>query len=114
MRATLTDASLARYAGRFVWLELNFDSATNQAFLTRHGVTYTPSFFILDGGDERAAATQLGAMSLRELVTFLERGEAGFLAKIKLPQDIALTKGDELLGRGQYREAADLLRQALS
>ena len=114
MRATLSDASLARYAGRFVWLELNFDSPANQAFLTRHGVTYTPSFFILDGADERAAATQLGAMNLRELLTFLERGEAGFLAKIKLPQDIALTKGDELLGRGQYREAAELLRQALN
>jgi tetratricopeptide (TPR) repeat protein len=114
MRATLADASLARYAGQFVWLELNFDSAANQAFLTRHGVTYTPSFFILDGADERAAATQLGAMNLRELLAFLERGEAGFLAKTKRPQDVTLTKGDELLGRGQYREAAELFRQALN
>ena len=114
MRATLTDASLARYAGRFVWLELNFDSPANQEFLTRHGVTYTPSFFVLDGADERASASQLGAMNLRELIAFLERGEAAFLAKAKLPQDIALAKGDELLGRGQYREAAESLREALN
>ena len=113
MRVTLTDSALARYAGRFVWLELNFDSPANQEFLTVHAVSYTPSFYILDPTDEHPLATQLGAMNLRELLAFLERGETSFLEKVKSPQDIALQKGDELLNRAQFVEAAKLFSEAL-
>jgi thioredoxin-like negative regulator of GroEL len=113
MRVTLTDSALARYAGRFVWLELNFDSPANQEFLTIHAVSYTPAFYILDPTDEHPLATQLGAMNLRELLAFLERGETSFLAKVKSPQDIKLQKGDELLNRGQFTEAAELFGEAL-
>ena len=35
MRDTLADASLARYAGQFVWLELDFDKPENEAFRFR-------------------------------------------------------------------------------
>ena len=42
MRVTLSDPSLARQAGRFVWLELNYDDEGNQPFLARHGVQETP------------------------------------------------------------------------
>jgi tetratricopeptide (TPR) repeat protein len=114
MRATLADASLIRYAGRFVWLELDFDNPANQQFLARHGVSYTPSFFVLDPGDEHAAATQLGAMSLPELLAFLDRGEASFLAKTKTPADAALAQGDALLGLGQSAAAAARYREAVS
>jgi tetratricopeptide (TPR) repeat protein len=113
MRATLTDAMLLRYAGRFVWLELNFDAPANQAFIARNGVTYTPSFFILDPADEHALATQLGAMNLRELLAFLDRGESGFLAKEKTPANAALAEGDALLGRGESRGAAEKYGEAL-
>src|SRR5450755_659556 len=105
MRATLADASLARYAGRFVWLELDFDKPANQAFLLRHHVTYTPSFFILDPADERATATQLGGMTLAELGGFLEQGERGVTAKAMTPAGAALARGDALLGRGRTAEA---------
>src|ERR1041385_3321143 len=113
MRVTLTDSALARYAGRFVWLELNFDSPPNQEFLTVHAVAYTPSFYILDPTDQHPLATQLGAMNLRELLAFLDRGETSFLAKVRSPQDIALSRGDELLGRAQFTEAAKLFGEAL-
>ena len=113
MRVTLTDSALARYAGRFVWLELNFDSPANQEFLRVHAVSYTPSFYILDPNDEHPLAAQLGAMNLRELLAFLERGETSFFAKVKSPQDIKLQKGDELVNRGQFTEAAKLFGEAL-
>ncbi len=58
MRATLADAALARYAGRFVWLKLDFDRPENGAFIERHGTSYTPSFYVLDSAGERATATQ--------------------------------------------------------
>jgi tetratricopeptide (TPR) repeat protein len=107
MRATLADASLARFAGRFVWLELNFDKPVNQPFIVRHGVAYTPSFFVLDPADERATVTQLGGMTLPELNQFLERGENLALSgRTKTPADASITKGDEMLARGRFAEAA--------
>jgi len=113
MRATLADAGLARYAGRFVWLELDFDKPENQEFLARHGVTYTPSLFVLDPADERATATQLGGLTLSELTAFLERGERGVIGRAKTPADAALARGDEMLARGQNVEAVEAYRAAL-
>ena len=75
MRDTLTDARLARYAGQFVWLELNFDRPENQDFLARHAVLNTPSFFIIDPVSGRVMATQVTAMTFNELTAFLERAE---------------------------------------
>ncbi|MDQ5837864.1 MAG: tetratricopeptide repeat protein [Acidobacteriota bacterium] len=113
MRAELADARLARYAGRFVWLSLNFDKPENQPFLARHGVTYTPAFFVLDPSDERATASQLGGMTLAELTRFLERGERGVLTKPATPADAALARGDELLAQGKYADAASAYSEAL-
>jgi tetratricopeptide (TPR) repeat protein len=113
MRATLADASLARYAGRFVWLDLDYDKPANQAFLARHGATSFPLFFVLDPADEHATATQLGGMTLPELTNFLERGERGVLANSAAPADAALAKGDAALARGRGAEAADAYREAL-
>ncbi|MBZ5537204.1 MAG: tetratricopeptide repeat protein [Acidobacteriia bacterium] len=113
MRATLADASLARYAGQFVWLELNFDKPDNQAFLARHGVMYTPSFFVIDPADERTTATQIGGMTLPELTQFLDHGEHGVIGKAGMPADAALARGDELLAHGQHAEAAAAYREAL-
>ena len=75
MRASLNDPTLAGYAGRFVWLELDFDNPANREFLARYDVTYTPSLFLLDARTERVAAKQLGGMTVHELQSFLERGE---------------------------------------
>jgi predicted negative regulator of RcsB-dependent stress response len=113
MRVTLKDASLVRYAGRFVWLDLNFDGPQNQRFLTSHGVATTPSFYVLDPSDEHATATQLGAMTVPELTGFLDRGEQGVLAKAKTPADVALAQGDALLASAQHAEAAAAYDQAL-
>src|SRR5262249_22541648 len=74
--ATLEDASLARQAGRFVWLELDYDRPENQAFIARQGAAWTPAFYIVDPADERATATHIGGMGLAELDRFLGAGGA--------------------------------------
>ena len=113
MRATLADASLARYAGRFVWLELNFDKPVNQAFLERHGVLYTPSFFVINPVDEQTTVTQIGGMTLPELTQFLDQGAGGVMAKAGMPPNAALARGDEMLARGRHAEAAAAYQEAL-
>jgi len=113
MKAELEDASLARYAGRFVWLELDFDRPANQPFIARHGVTYTPSLFVIDPADERTTAMQLGGLTLPELQQFLIRGERGVMTKARTPADASLARGEAFLGRGQLPEAIAAFRDAL-
>src|SRR5215470_942865 len=116
MRVTLADPSLARYAGQFVWLALDFDKPENEAFLRDHAVAYTPSFYVLEPARDRAVATQLGAMTLSEVVEFLERGRRAFAAGA--PQaagaaDAALARGDQLLATEQLAEAAAAYDEAV-
>lgn len=109
----MKNRDLDRYAGRFVWLELDFDKSANQSFIVRHAVTYTPTLFVFDPTTEEATATQLGGLTLPEIAQFLERGEAGLSARTKSPAGIALARGDEMLGRGRRAEAVVFYRDAL-
>src|SRR5262249_53713179 len=113
MRATLASAALARYAGRFVWLELDFDKPVNEAFIKGHGVTFTPTVLVLDPADERATAAKLGGLTLSELGQFLERGEHGVKERASKPADAALARADEMMGSGRLTDAAAAYREAL-
>lgn len=108
----LAHADLARYAGQFVWLELNYDKPENRGFLTKYGANATPTFFIIDAQDGQVAATQTGAMSLTEFTQFLDRGASGAFAKKQTPADAALRRGDALLS-DKPEEAVKAYREAL-
>lgn len=108
----MQSADLARYAGQFVWLELNFDEAENQAFLSKYGAVSTPTFYIIDPSDGHVAATQAGAMSLAELKQFLDRGARSVFSQIQDTADAALMRGDALIAK-QPNEAATAYREAL-
>src|SRR5262249_25928978 len=96
MRDLIDHTDLTRYAGQFVWLELNYDLPQNGAFLTKFGAMATPLFYVIDPQNEHVVAMQPGAMSLTELTLFLERGASSVHAKNETPADIALAKGDKL------------------
>src|SRR5262249_23803620 len=113
MRVTLSDPSLARQAGRFVWLELNYDAEGNQPFLARHGIAWTPVLLVLDPADERVTATHVGGMSLAELQHFLEQGERGFSATQEKGAAAAASRGDDAVGRGRLAEGVEAYREAL-
>jgi len=112
MRDLLDHADLARYAGQFVWLELNYDDPANRSFMDRFGAQATPLFFVIDPRDEQVTATQPGAMSLEELKQFLERGADGVRAKGQIPAEAALTRGDTLRARAPA-DAAKAYQEAL-
>ena len=112
MRDLLDHADLARYAGQFVWLELNFDAPENRAFFTKYGASSTPTFFVIDPQAERITATQPGAMSLQELTEFLDRGAGGVFPTDEAPAEAALRQGDTLLAL-QPAGAANAYQEAL-
>jgi hypothetical protein len=113
MRATLSDSSLARDAGRFVWLELDYDKPVNQAVIAHRGVVGTPTLYIVDPVTERATATHLGGFTVPELNRFLDEGERVFRGSAKSPADLALAHGDEMLGLGRLPEAAAAYREGV-
>jgi len=113
MRAELADPKLARYAGRFVWLTLDFDKPENGAFITQHGIQGTPAFFVLAPATGDATATEPDAMTLQELIGFLERGESAMKTQAKTPLDAALAHGDELYARNDPAAAVTAYSEAL-
>lgn len=110
----LAHADLARYAGQFVWLELNLDNPQNRFFFANHAVRATPTFFVVDPTSEQVAATQAGAVSLAELKQFLDRGTNEIFAKSHTPADAALARGDSLFAQNDPEDAAKAYAETLT
>lgn len=91
----LAHVDLSRYAGQFVWLELNFDKPENKEFFSRFEASATPTFYVIDG-EGKVLSDQPGAMSEPELRAFLDRGVSLAQAP-QSPADTALEKADALL-----------------
>ncbi len=106
MRAyVFTDTTLARHAGRFVWLEIDNENPGNAAFRKRYPTPGLPTFFVLDAAHETVQLRWLGGLTVGQLHALLDdvsehRGTP--------PQLLArVARGDSLFGAGAYAAAAD-------
>ena len=97
MRTMLAHADLSRYAGQFVWLEVNFDKPQNQDFFSRFEASGTPTFYVINP-EGKLLADQPGAMSETELRSFLDRG-VNLAQNRQTPADAALERADGLFSR---------------
>ncbi len=97
MRTMLLHANLSRYAGQFVWLEMNFDKPENQEFFSRFEASGTPTFYVISA-EGKLLSDQPGAMSEPELRAFLDRG-VSLAENRQTPADAALERADALLSR---------------
>src|SRR5436309_16034495 len=113
MRTMLLHADLSRYAGQFVWLEMNFDKPENQAFFSQFEASGTPTFYVISA-EGKVLADQPGAISEPELTAFLDRG-VGLARNRQTPADAALEKADALLSTKSPEAVAayeEVLRRA--
>src|SRR5437016_1885875 len=107
MRAfVFTDASLARYAGRFVWLSIDIDNATNAAFVEKYRVHAVPTCLVVDPKTESISARFYGGLTVASLERMLDEN-----AK-KKPAD-ALVRADRLAMEGKTADAAKMYNDAL-
>ena len=104
MRTMLAHVDLSRYAGQFVWLEMNFDKPENQKFFTRFAASATPTFYVISA-EGNVLADQPGAMSEAELTAFLNRG-VSLAHNRQTPADVALARADALLSTKSPEAAA--------
>ena len=114
MRAyVLTDASLKKQAGRFVWLSIDTEKETNAPFLAKYPVEVWPTLMVIDAAHEKAVLRWPGSLNAAQLVKLLDDGEraagAGGAAGLG-----ALVRADRLNAEGKKKEAAAAYRAALS
>jgi hypothetical protein len=107
MRATvLTDSALLPHAGRFVWLAIDTDQPGNEAFLRRFPVDTWPTVLVLDAERESVVARSLGAVSVPQLLAFLEQSQRAL--------EEGTARADGLALSGSHAEAAAAYQQVLA
>src|SRR5260370_42278406 len=73
MRAyVFTDATLARYAGRFVWLSVDIDNAANAKFISKYQTPGVPTFFVIDPNAEAVTTRYVGGFTVASLKKLLD------------------------------------------
>jgi len=117
---TMVDDGLKAMAGRFVWLELNTDKATNAEVLARFRVEVWPTYFIVSPDSEAIQARFQGAASVKQFREFLVQGEKGHrearAAAGKLTRNSVgwtVRAGDQAAVAGDYEAAAVAYGSAL-
>ena len=114
MRAfVFTDRSLARHAGRFVWLEIDTEKRENAPFRRRYPVEALPTLFIVDPGEERVALRWVGGASTPSLVKLLDQGAVAVERRGRGASD-PLARADSLYGAGENAAAARAYEEALA
>jgi len=98
----LHGTDFASYAGRFVWLDINFDDTRNEAFLAKHVAAF-PVVSIIDPETEDVTRMWSGTATREQLAAFLD-GKS----------DDALRRGDALLGKGDAAGAVKAYDEALA
>src|SRR5262245_37904416 len=71
-----TDASLARHAGRFVWLDLDGEKSQNASIVKRLKIPAYPTLYVVEPATERVALRWVGAPTVAQLHKLLEDGRA--------------------------------------
>jgi tetratricopeptide (TPR) repeat protein len=114
MRANvLTDAALAKHAGRFVWLSIDTEKAQNGGFLEQFPIENWPSFLVVNSATQSAVLKWLGTATVPQLERLFEDGERAVLAKGSTGSEAALAQADRAYAEGRRTEAARLYQQAL-
>jgi tetratricopeptide (TPR) repeat protein len=118
MRAfVFTNPALTRPAGRFVWLGMNTEKASNASLLKKFPVSAYPTYFIVDSNDETVALRWVGGASVTQILHWLDDGQATIARKHAPPTsdaDRALAEADRLYGAGDNAAAASAYGKALA
>jgi len=101
-----TDASLERYAGRFVWLSINTEDAKNAAFLKRYPIPALPTLLVLDPKQDAVTLRYVGGATVPQLKKLLGEAEQKYRARTQSAADTLLMKADRQSSAGEHGEAA--------
>ena len=113
MRAyVFTDKSLARHAGRFVWLEIDRENAKNSEFRRRFPLAGLPTFAIVDPVREVERVRWVGGLTVSQLHALLDDVSGGGDTPRALL--IQRARADSLYGAPDYAAAAPAYERVLA
>jgi tetratricopeptide (TPR) repeat protein len=101
-----TDASLERYAGRFVWLRINTEAADSAPFLRKFPITALPTTLILGPKGDSALLRYVGGTTVAQLRKMLDDAESTHRAFRSVQSDRLLAEADRLAAGGNHADAA--------
>jgi tetratricopeptide (TPR) repeat protein len=109
-----TDASLERYAGRFVWLSINTEDAKNAAFLKQYPIPALPTLLVLDPKRDTVALRYTGGATAQQLTKLLGEAESVYQSRATSAADNHLARADRLASAGKQKEAASAYEEAIA
>jgi tetratricopeptide (TPR) repeat protein len=109
-----TDASLERYAGRFVWLSINTEDAKNAAFLKQYPIPALPTLIVLDAKRDTVTLRYVGGATVQQLTKLLGEAEKIYQARAVSAADTHLARADRLASSGKQKEAARAYDEAIA
>jgi tetratricopeptide (TPR) repeat protein len=109
-----TDASLERYAGRFVWLSINTEDAKNAAFLRQYPIPALPTLIVLDAKRDAVALRYTGGATVPQLRKLLDESQKIYQDRATSTADTLLAKGDRLASAGKQADAANAYDTAIA
>lgn len=109
-----TDKSLARYAGRFVWLSLNTENAKNAAFLKKWPIPALPTILVLDAKRDAVTLRYIGGATVPQVRSMLDDADKSYRARAQSAADKAVAKADRLAAEGKQEESAKAFEEALA
>src|SRR3954454_18292365 len=69
-----TDKRLERYAGQFVWLQVDIDNTKNAAFLTKYPIPAVPTLMVVDPKKGSGALRSKSGATVPRLTKLLDDG----------------------------------------
>jgi len=109
-----TDASLERYAGRFVWLSINTEDAKNAAFLKKYPMPVLPTMLVLDAKRDEVIVRYAGGATVQQLTRLFDGAESVHQERATSAADAHLARADRLASAGKQREAAEAYDAAIA
>ena len=109
-----TDASLERFAGRFVWLSINTEDAKNAAFLEQYPIPALPTLIVIDAKRDTVALRYVGGATAPQLTKLLGEAESIYQSRATSAADTHLARADRLASAGKQKEAATAYDEAIA
>src|SRR5881394_1922759 len=95
-----TDKRLERYAGQFVWLQVDIENSRNAAFLAKYPIPAIPTLMVIDPKKESVALRYMSGATVPQLEKILNDGKRAVQSEAPSSADALLTTADKYASQG--------------
>src|SRR6185369_16230367 len=109
-----TDKRLERYAGQFVWLQVDIETSRNAAFLAKYPIPAVPTLMVIDPKKESVTLRYMSGATVPQLEKILADVRRAESAEAPSSADALLASADRYAAQGLSGEAIKSYEQALA